>query len=304
MFFKDNINSFMTIKISKYIGFCFGVSRVVNSVFKNSDKKIKILGEIVHNEILINKLKKNKNITFIEDVKEVRFGDTVVTRAHGEKNNILKHLVDKGAFLVDMTCPKVAAIQNIVEKSSRKNVFIIIGDKNHPEIISIVSRNDLSIIIDNLSSAKNFISDVKFKKKNFISRYIVAAQTTYDLEKYKEVCDFLKDNLENVEFKNTICGDILKRREEILENAPKSDLVIVIGSEKSSNTRNLFIIAQKFCKSILISNKKCFDFEILRSKSKIFLCSGASAMKETAEEFINSAKKYCLQNKLDLEIQR
>ncbi|MDR1364716.1 MAG: 4-hydroxy-3-methylbut-2-enyl diphosphate reductase [Oscillospiraceae bacterium] len=279
----------MILKISKYAGFCFGVLRAVEAVFECSDKKIKIFGEIAHNEILINKLKKNQNITFIKDLKEVSSKDTLIIRAHGISLNLIDKFNSLGIKIIDMTCPKIKLAYHIaVAAKINGNQLIIIGDLNHPEIIGIKSRNENAIIISDLDEAEKFVKNLKLKNQNFIA----ITQTTYDNERYLEICNFLKKNLKKIDCKNTICRDAINRQNEIRENSKKSDLVIIIGSKISSNAKKLFDISSKSCETVLVDDENDFNFEMVKSKKYIFLCSAASAMKETVNNFITILKQY------------
>jgi 4-hydroxy-3-methylbut-2-enyl diphosphate reductase len=291
----------MILRISKYTGFCFGVSRAVNVVIKNSDRKIKVLGQIVHNEILINKLRKNKNIIFIDNCNEVQNGETVITRSHGEKLEVINNFKMRNVNVIDMTCPKVRIFQEIANKTKFEcKRFIIIGNAAHPEVIAAASRCSPEVIINDLNGAKIFTESVKLKLKN--EKFTVAVQTTYNAAKYREICKFLSKNFPSMEFKNTICGDALNRQEEVEKKALISDLAIVIGSKTSSNSDKLYKIARDICDSFLINNINDFDFNILKEKKNIFVCSGASAMKQTAEQFCKAVKKYCDSKNIDLVI--
>ncbi|MCL2311760.1 MAG: 4-hydroxy-3-methylbut-2-enyl diphosphate reductase [Firmicutes bacterium] len=276
----------MNLIISKYIGFCCGVSLAVDEILKNVDTEIKILEKIAHNEILIKMLKTRKNIKFIRDVNEATQGDTVVIRTHGIKEQDFKKLIENKINIIDKTCPNVKLIHLLAQKFNIENKqFVLLGDKNHPEVISIVSRCKNTIVVDSINSAKNLISSVEFKK------IYVASQTTFDIQKYCEICEFLKKKIKDIKFYRTICKDALNRQKELIKIASKVDLIIIVGSKISSNSTKLFEIAKKSGKeAVMVNESKDLNFELLKNKDTVFISSGASVMKETVYKLIDEIR--------------
>ena len=274
----------MEVILSKYYGPCFGVSSAFEEVI-NSKKNIKILGEIAHNQILINKLKNKKNIKIINDILEVNKNETVVIRTHGIKIEDFNNLLSKKVNIIDKTCPKVKIVQKISENAEKENkFFVLIGNAKHPEVIGISSRCKNTFIIDSAKSAKNLFYDIKFECNNFI----VAAQTTFDSQEFEKICQVIKNFNFNVKIYNTICNDSLNRRQEIELVSNFVDSSIVLGSKTSSNSKNLFKTTQNFSKySVFVENPEDFNFDILKNKKRIFITSAASVLKETVLDFLN-----------------
>ena len=131
----------MEIILAKTAGFCFGVKRAVDTVYEQVDKgNVYTYGPIIHNEEVVKDLEK-KGVRILENeqaLKDLESG-TVVIRSHGVERGIYELIQEKGLELVDATCPFVKKIHNIVDKdSARGKQIIIIGDKNHPEVMGIV----------------------------------------------------------------------------------------------------------------------------------------------------------------------
>ena len=131
----------------------------------------------------------------------------------------------------------------------------------------------------------------------------MASQTTFDEVKFCEICDFIKKKFPNSKIYNTICNDSIKRREEIIKISGSVDIVLVIGSLKSSNSVRLFEVAKKIAKEALIlENPKELDFEKFILKNKVFITSGASVLKETALEFIDKIFYFCKKNSIEIDL--
>lgn len=271
----------MKILISKYIGPCFGVNSAITEVFSRKDN-IKLLGEIAHNDEIINKISKMRNVKLVHNVSEVDDGDVLITRTHGITLDNFIELKKRNINIIDKTCPHVKFIHNIVEQcANNKSQLIIIGDKNHPEVIGIKSRCKNNIVISD-------IKDIKFENFDSNVKNVVVSQTTFNLEVYNKVCSYLKLILKNVKFYNTICLDSVNRKNELMKISNRVDLIIVIGSKTSSNSTKLFDVAKKLKNnSIMINNDNELDLNNFGNKEKIFITSGASVMKETVNNIIN-----------------
>ena len=290
----------MILILSKYLGPCHGVSNAFNSVMSiNSDAKV--LGDIAHNSVLMAKIKTKKNITTIKDIHEISRGDTVVTRTHGITLEELEIIKEKNCQILDQTCIKVKNIHKIAEKSNLQGKkFILIGNKKHPEVIGIVSRCKNAIVVDSIESAKILLSNVQLNQN-----VVVASQTTFDEVEFCEICYFIKKKFPNSKIYNTICNDSIKRREEIIKISNSVDIVLVIGSLKSSNSVRLFEVAKKIAEEALIlENPKELDFEKFRLKNKVFITSGASVLKETALEFIDKIFDFCKKNSIEIDFKK
>ncbi len=288
----------MILILSKYLGPCYGVSNAFNSVMSiNSDAKV--LGDIAHNSVLMEKIKTKKNITTIKDIHEISRGDTVITRTHGITLEELEIIKEKNCQILDQTCIKVKNVHKIAEKSNlQEKKFILIGNKKHPEVIGIVSRCKNAIVVDSIESAKILLSNVQLNQN-----VVVASQTTFDEVKFFKICEFIKKKFPNLRIYNTICNDSIKRREEIIKISSSVDIVLVIGSLKSSNSVRLFEVAKKMAKEALIlENPKELDFEKFRLKNKVFITSGASVLKETALEFIDKIFYFCKKNSIEIDL--
>lgn len=230
----------MKIQVSQYAGFCFGVNRALKIVFDILDKAerpIQMLGNLVHNEEVVKKLK-NKGIKVINSLDQVEKGVLIIT-AHGIDPKIINQAKKKGLKVVDTTCPmvlKVHQLAKVLAKEGRK--IILFGDKDHIEVKGINGAiNNQAVIIDSLEKAKsiNFKSEEKI---GFIS------QTTQNVEEFEKIAEVIKSKCKDVKVFNTICQSTRGRQEDVRNLAQNNDLIIIVGSRTSANTKRLFEIAR------------------------------------------------------------
>ena len=221
----------MKIIFAKHIGFCSGVKRAIEiaeNAVKKDKKPICFLGEIVHNELVMEKFKK-KNVKFISSPRGAKSG-TLIVQAHGFPP--FSNAIDKRVLIRDATCPLVKKAQMLANFLYNKSYkVVIIGDKNHSEVKGINGYiRNRGIIIENEKQAK------KLPKFNKIG---VVAQTTQRKEKFNQILKILKKKGKEIKYFDTICPEVKARQKELNKILKKCDGVLVIGSKFSANTRRL-----------------------------------------------------------------
>ena len=282
----------MEIIVRKTAGFCYGVKNAVDKTMEEleSNEPIYCLGELVHNKQVTEELIK-KGAIFIENIEDAK-GKTIV-RAHGVPKEVYKKAQKLGVEIKDLTCPKVIHIHNIVEEYRDKNYFIfVIGQKVHPETVGTLSFcGNNSVIIEKVD---DIIEAIQTFKKKKIDNALVIAQTTFSLEQFNIITKVLREQIENLEIKNTICNATRKRQEETEELSKFVDMMIIIGGKHSSNSNKLFEIANKNCKKVLfIETKKEIDLDIVQNVEKIGIMAGASTPQKSIDEVIEFISKKC-----------
>lgn len=248
------------IEIADKAGFCFGVDRAVKIVYniiENGGKAV-TYGEIIHNETVVNELK-SRGVNVINSPEEIEKleNTSVVIRSHGVGRDIYELLEKRKPFGVDVcdgTCPFVARIHKIVsEKSGEGFDIIILGDKDHDEVQGIVKHcQKMPYICGNYDELREILQK---KFKNFKKKVAIVAQTTYNIIIWEKCCRIIRSECPEAEVFNTICSATAERQQSAVRLAEKSDLMIVIGGKRSSNTAKLFDICREHCKAcILISD--------------------------------------------------
>ena len=234
----------MEINIAKSAGFCFGVRRAVETVYKESVKKnVYTYGPIIHNDEVVADLER-QGVGVINDKKEFRSlkEGTIIIRSHGVPKDVYDEIADAGLDLVDATCPFVRKIHKVVEKESREGrVVIIVGNDHHPEVEGIKGWcHTRPIVIENREQAEDIVVGPDTKLS-------IVSQTTFNYNKFQYLVEIISEKGYDINVFNTICNATEERQKETRELAMKSDAMIVIGGRHSSNTQKLFEISKKEC---------------------------------------------------------
>ncbi len=286
----------MKINLAKSAGFCFGVQRALDIAFKlaNSGKAVYMLGDIVHNEDVVRQIenagikKINKNLP-LEGKNE-----TLLIRAHGAGLAIIKKARGLGYKIIDATCPMVKEIHRIVRDMDKKGYrVIVIGDKKHDEVQGIIgqirqNRKTKAILLDpNLpKTEKDLVKTITAVKKA-----CVVIQSTQELERALEIIKILKAHIADLKFFNTICKPTRIKQEEIKKMPLENDVMLIIGSKNSANTKRLYEISKsKNKKSYWINSKMELRQSWFKNAKNAGIHAGASTPKTTIREVIEKIR--------------
>ena len=280
----------MNIVIGKTSGFCNGVENTIKRAEDAlSKEKIYCLGEIVHNERVINDLE-NKGMITISNIDDAPNNSKVIIRAHGELKETYDKAKEKNIEVIDLTCGKIKAIRVKISKKVEEHYIIIVGKKNHPESLGVLSfSGNNSSIIEDKEDIKDVITN--FSKTNLNKIYIVS-QTTFNSDKFDKLVSIIKESTnKEVEVDKTICDATSKRQNETRELSKTVDTMIIVGGKKSSNTKELEIIAKEHCNNVILIQDKddLKDNEIVGEN--IGIMAGASTPTIVVEEIISEIKK-------------
>ena len=272
----------MELIVGKNAGFCYGVKRAVDGAREElgKGKAIYCLGDIVHNNHVIEDLKK-QGMKFIDRIEEAK-GKTII-RAHGVSKKVYQKAKDMNIEIKDLTCPSVLKIHKIANEYASKGYYIVLtGKVNHPEVIGIESHcgDNYSIITE-----KEELDELLYKIKNE-PNVLLISQTTYSSKKFDEIAEILKKEIKNnLVINKTICPSTEIRQKETEEIAKQVDLMIIIGGKKSSNTKKLYEISSAFCRNVVyIENAEDFNIDNYKNIEKIGIMAGASTPQEQIEK--------------------
>ena len=233
------------VVISENAGFCYGAGRGVDLLNKaiEGGTPIYTYGPILHNDKLIELFEKSgvKVINDVSELKDLPKG-LVVIRCHGVEKSVCDAIEATGNEIYDATCPFVKRIHKIVaQKSAEGEKIVVIGNPKHAEVIGIVGWSSTgALVLETEEQVRNFKPDPGEK-------ICIVAQTTFNRNKFQEFLDIFQKNSYNMTVMNTICDATRIRQAEADELSAKADTMIVIGDEKSSNSRKLFDICKKNC---------------------------------------------------------
>jgi 4-hydroxy-3-methylbut-2-enyl diphosphate reductase len=264
----------MKIIFAEEIGFCFGVKRALNMVENNLSKlkkPIKMYGSLVHNEEVTKKLIK-KGIEIINDLEKIKEGTLIIT-AHGLSQKIKNRLKRRRNLnLLDTTCPLVTLVQKRAELLQKENKEVLIfGDPKHQEVLGIKGAAKEKAIV---FSSKAELLKLKSKKNK---KYGLVVQTTQNFEKFKEIEKIAKRKFPEIKIFNTICQTSFKRQKEIKELVKKVDIILIIGSQTSANTKRLYQISLKINpKTFFVKTAEDLKKEWFKNIKNIGIGTGAS----------------------------
>ena len=275
----------MEVKLAKTAGFCFGVKRAVDTVYKEAEKNnetIYTFGPIIHNEQVVEDLEKNGVfvVNTTTELKALKPGTTVIVRSHGVGKSIYDLMDECGLNIVDATCPFVKKIHRIVERGSKAGKrIIIIGNDKHPEVEGIKGWVcGKATVIETFDEAKAFTAE-----KN--EQLCIVSQTTFNYNKFQDLVEIIREKGYDVESINTICNATEERQTEAKLIAGTVDGMIVIGGSHSSNTQKLFEICKKECENThYIQTLEDLSLDSLKNCECIGITAGASTPNNIIEE--------------------
>ena len=256
------------------------------------EDKIYCLGEIVHNKQVIQTLEKNGMIT-VENIDEIPNNSKVIFRSHGESKIRYDIANEKNLEIIDLKCGNVKSVHLKVEREKKNSIIIIIGKKNHPEIVGTQGyAGDNSYVIENEDDILD--AYIEYEKTN-LGRVYVVSQTTFSSIKFDELVGEIETNFIEADIivDKTICNATETKQKDTREIAKKADVMIVIGGRNSANTKELIKIAKEECKNVYgIETAKELENEKFSNVSEVAITAGAS----TPLELIEDVKSF-LENK-------
>lgn len=281
----------MEVIVGKKAGFCPGVSNTVRKAEKELKevKPLYCMGEIIHNPLVLKKLGK-KGLKIINSVEEIPNNEEVLIRAHGVAREVYNQMEEKGLKILDLTCPKVLAIHKQIDSYAKKGYYILIlGEKQHPEIIGSVSFGGENIGI--IEEQLDILPEVIKINESRIRNVAILSQTTFSMSKFDKFVEAIKRIIAkdcNVEVNKTICDATKLRQIETIEIAKQVDLMIILGGANSSNTQKLYDIGVEYCSNAMrVGTLDELYLNYIRRFRKVGVMAGAS----TPEDMIKKVVK-------------
>ena len=282
----------MEIKVAKTAGFCFGVERAVSKteqIAKSFCGPVYTFGPIVHNAQVLKHLAQF-GVEELKDEKELDAleGGTVIIRAHGVTRALEQKLQAMRFNVVDLTCPFVKKIHEIVQEKGREGIPVVIcGDRNHPEVQGIIGWCEGPYYV--ISEP----ADVPGLPFGAEEAFCIVSQTTFLHEKFKKIIEIAESLYYNFSKLDTVCLATQERQEEAEKLAQEVDCMLVIGSKESSNSRKLFEISQMRCnRTYFIENTDEITCQMFDHVDCIGITAGASTPKTTLKEVQNHVRKF------------
>lgn len=275
------------IIVAESAGFCFGVNRAINILYKliDENKPACTLGPIIHNMQMVNELRE-KGVRTIDKISEAKENETIVIRSHGVPQSIVDEINERYLDYIDATCPFVSKIHKIVSETDDDSIVIIAGDKNHPEVQGIMGHcKSKCYTFKNQEELQELFSIIP--QKNYKTIKIVA-QTTFDLKEWEKSLKSLKNVYTNTKIFDTICNATSIRQREAANISKSVDLMFVIGDKHSSNSFKLYSICSSNCENtFFIETADELPLEMVKKADSIGVTAGASTPARIIKEVLD-----------------
>jgi 4-hydroxy-3-methylbut-2-enyl diphosphate reductase len=296
------MNDAKTILLLKPRGFCAGVVRAIDIVQIALDTfgpPIYVRKEIVHNRHVVEDLRA-KGAIFVDEIEEVPEGERVIYSAHGVAPDVRNASKGRNLRVIDATCPLVTKVHVEAIKFAKEGYsLILIGHLNHDEIIGTLGE---APGVTQVVSSPAAVADLEVPDPN---RVAYLTQTTLSLDEARDIIEALKKKFPNIKGPHAqdICYATENRQVAVKNVTQQADLVLVVGSENSSNSNRLVEVAQNLStSSYLIENCRAIQPEWLEGVRTVALTAGASAPEHLVEETIDFLRDRGFANLEEVEV--
>lgn len=287
----------MTLLLAAPRGFCAGVDRAIRIVELALEKygpPVYVRHEIVHNRFVVARLEK-MGAVFIEELSEAPPDARVIFSAHGVPKSVPAEAQRRNLFYLDATCPLVSKVHAEALRHYRAGrCILLIGHAGHPEVIGTMGQlPEGSVVLIETHADVARLRPPAGRPLAYIT------QTTLSVDDTADIISALKERFPDIAgpHKEDICYATTNRQEAIKAIAPRSEVVFVIGSANSSNSKRLVEVAARAGagRAHLIEGASGIDWDSLRGVGTIGLSAGASAPEILIDEVIEAFRaRYAL----------
>ena len=278
----------MKITIAKDAGYCFGVRDAVELAYKTAEEngEVYMLGDIVHNERVVSDLA-DEGTKVVDNLDKIPDDKPVLFRAHGTETKVWEDALGKGLDIIDATCPLVQEIHDEVRKLAKDGrQIIIIGDHGHDEVVGIMSHAKNSIVVASPEEAQTLRK---------VKRAGVVSQSTQSIENVQEIINILMTKVFDLHFINTICFPTKQNQEQIKTLASESDVMVIIGSFTSANSKRLTQLSLEINKNTYqVNGAEDVDPSWFEGAEKVGISAGASTPDYLIEQVYQKIKHLSL----------
>jgi 4-hydroxy-3-methylbut-2-enyl diphosphate reductase len=283
-------------------GFCAGVVRAVDIVelaLEAYGAPVYVHHEIVHNTYVVEQLRRRGAI-FVETIEEVPSGAVLVFSAHGVPPTVRQEAKDRSLKVIDATCPLVTKVHLEALKFAREKRTII-GHKDHQEIIGTSGEApDRTLVVDSIAAVDALqVEDPE--------RLAFLTQTTLSLYDTQEIVARLRQRFPKIigPASDDICYATQNRQEAVEQVAKDVELILVVGSQNSSNSNRLVELAERLkIKAQLIDSANDIDAAWLEGVTRVGLTAGASAPEVLVEQVSERLAQLGFTDQRDLDLIR
>lgn len=286
---KSNMGGLVEVVLAQPRGFCAGVKRAVEILEMVVEKyaehgEVYVLHEVVHNKHVVGAFKK-KNVRFVDSLDEVPRGAILVFSAHGVAKDVRADAEKKGTVVIDATCPLVTKVHLEIQKyNARGYQLILIGHKGHREVVGSMGQiKERVLLVQN-------VNDVELLEVDDPNKLAYVTQTTLSIDDTRVIVEALKAKFPAIVGPDLrdICYATQNRQNAVRKLASETDMVLVVGSENSSNTNRLLDLARIHNdRSFLVGSHEDVDLDWFHDVKKVGITAGASAPDFVIQNLLN-----------------
>jgi 4-hydroxy-3-methylbut-2-enyl diphosphate reductase len=276
----------MEILLANPRGFCAGVDRaiiIVEQALEKFGAPIYVRHEVVHNKFVVDGLKA-KGAIFIDDLKSVPAGNTVIFSAHGVSKDVRAEAEAMGLRVFDATCPLVTKVHiEVAKMRAADKEIVMIGHKGHPEVEGTMGQVEGGIYL------VETLEDVAALAVKDPAKLAYVTQTTLSVDDASDIVAALTQKFPEISApkSDSICYATQNRQDAVKVLADDCDLVIVVGSPNSSNSNRLREVAQnQGIESYMVDNASFLEASWVIGKKRIGVSAGASAPEVLVKEVV------------------
>jgi 4-hydroxy-3-methylbut-2-enyl diphosphate reductase len=281
----------MRVILASPRGFCAGVNMAIDALelaIKSLPGPIYVYHEIVHNKYVVEHFRA-QGVTFIDDVKEVPHGATLLFSAHGVSPEIRRVARERRLRAIDATCPLVTKVHlEAIKYASRGYTILLIGHEGHDEVIGTMGEAPEAILLIQSPEDVDRLEVVDETKLAYLT------QTTLSVDDANRIIDRLKARFPHIAAppKDDICYATQNRQEAVAQLAPEAHLTLVLGSQNSSNSQRLAeLSAERGVPARLIDGPENIDAAWFAGVDTVLVTAGASAPEVVVENVLDYLRR-------------
>lgn len=284
----------MKVIVAKKCGFCFGVEHAIELAQEmlKEGKNVYCFGDLIHNKFVVSQLIQAglRVVDSLDEIPQVPKSNgedipTVLIRSHGCRPELIDEIKQRGFYVADATCVLVKRAQNLVHQLHQEGYgVIVVGDPDHPEVQGLIGYAPHVWVV-----ARE--TDLDRLPKN--SSWAVVSQTTFSAEDFAHIVGCIAArNFKEIKVLNTICRETTRRQQSAIELCRQVDVMFVIGSLHSANTRELAQICRRQkVETYHLQNWQEFKPLYVEGKATAGITAGASTPDSIIREFVGNLRR-------------
>lgn len=275
----------MKVYLAEHYGFCYGVKRAVELAQASADgSSVKTLGPIIHNPQVVGRLA-DQGVSVANDLSEINDGKIII-RSHGVGPRTYDEAKAKNLNIIDATCPHVKKAQlSAYTLLNQEYQVVVVGEKNHPEVKSIVEwSNNTAIVIQTKQEAESM---------PFYPQLGVVVQTTFAGGDFEDIVRVLKTKCDEIKIERTICNATEARQQAAVKLAKIVDVMVVVGGKNSANTSRLAELCRQVSSKVYhIETQEELKEEWFYEAKAAGVTAGASTPDWIIEEVVKTMQEF------------